>query len=124
MSWKRHCFIIGILYSLFLLVLFIQKPFSFNYNRNPKEIAANYLRSQDIYDPEGLIKDRLIISDSDIYLGSGYLYSLGENPVEYNFQHPPLIKYIYGYAIKFFNNPYIAQFLFSLSVVYFFQSWK
>ncbi len=119
---KKNWLYTLLLYFCFLIILFIRKPFYFHYDYNSQNIVNNYLRSQDIYDPKGEIKDRIIISDSEIYLGSGYLYSLGESPAKYNFQHPPLVKYLYGYSLKLFNTPYVLQYVFGfllLCLVYF-----
>jgi hypothetical protein len=42
-------------------------------------------------------------------LATGYLYVLGKSPADYNFQHPPLLKYLYGFSLRFFKNPYPVQ---------------
>ena len=49
--------------------------------------------SQDI--PHEVAGKRLFLSDSEIHIASGYLYALGNNPITFNFQHPPFIKYGY-----------------------------
>jgi len=98
--------------TLLFIILFVQKPGFYNFDLTPGEIVSKYLRSQDIYDPDGKIKDRIFISDSEIYLASGYLYANGANPVDYNFQHPPVLKYLYGYSLKFFGTPYPLQVIF------------
>jgi len=36
-----------------------QKPGFYNFDLTPGEIVSKYLRSQDIYDPDGKIKDRI-----------------------------------------------------------------
>jgi len=98
---------------LFAALLLFKHPQIFKYNFDTN-LVSDYLRSQDIEDPKGLIKDRIFISDSDIYLASGYLYAKGASPTSYNFQHPPLVKYLYGFSTLLSNNPYWIQILFGL----------
>ena len=100
--------------------LLISKPKIFSYKFNPA-LLKKYLCSQD------MIKEppckRVFISDGEIYLSSGYLYAKGKDPTEYNFEVAPLIKYMYGYAILFFGNPFIVQIIFGilfLVLTYFF----
>jgi len=85
---------------------------------SPEKIVSDYLRSQDIYDPEEKIKDRIFVSDSSIYLGAGYLYAGGANPADYNFQHPPLVKYLYGFSLKAFGNPYPVSAVFAFLLIF------
>lgn len=75
-------------------------------------VVNRYLRSQDIEDRENKIKDRIFISDADIYIASGYLYANGAKPTEYNI-HPPLIKYLFGYSAKYFNMPLLPNIIFA-----------
>ncbi len=109
---KSNWIAIFLLWVLFLIYLFVQKPDFFRFNFNPQQMLKDYLRSQDIYDPQDTIKDRIFISDSEIYLAAGYLYSLGKNPSDYNFPHPPLLKYLYGFSLRVFGNPYWLQAVF------------
>jgi hypothetical protein len=107
-----------ILPYLFIIVAFFslllwKHPESFNYRLN-QETVKNYLRSQDIEDPEGNIKDRILVSDSDIYISSGYLYTKGEDPTKYNFQHPPLVKYLFGFSTLLTGNPFFTQIILGL----------
>ena len=102
---------------MFLVCVFLQRPNFYRFVFSPQQIVEKYLHSQDIYDPQGFIKDRTVISDSDIYLGSGYLYAIGKNPADYNFQHPPLLKYLYGYSLLFFKNPYVLQTIFGFLLI-------
>jgi hypothetical protein len=97
----------------FVIFIFSKHPDLLSYKFN-QDVVKNYLRSQDIEDPNELIKDRIFISDSDIYLASGYLYAKGDNPAKYNFQHPPLIKYLFGYSVLLTGNPYWVQLFFGL----------
>lgn len=104
---------------LHLLVLFIFFLFFIVSNKenlfqkfNP-EVVSRYLRSQDIFDSEDEIKDRVFVSDADIYISAGYLYTNGEDPRSYNFQHPPFVKYLFGYSSKFFNLPFLPNIFFA-----------
>lgn len=102
-----------LIFLAFVLVLWIghKNLFSYKFDQN---LIHDYLRSQDIEDPKGEIKDRIFISDSDIYLASGYLYAKGENPTKYNFQHPPFVKYLFGFSVILTGNPYWIQMLFGI----------
>lgn len=76
-------------------------------------VVNRYLKSQDILDSENKIKDRIFVSDEDIYIASGYLYVNVASPIEYNFQHPPFIKYLFGLSSKYFNLPLLPNVLFA-----------
>ena len=104
-----HLFIIFLSFSLFVL---IHRDLLFQ--RFDPVIVKNYLRSQDIFDPQGYIKDRIFISDSDIYIASGYLYAIGFDPRSFNYPHPPLIKYLFGFSAKYFNLPLLPNILFAI----------
>lgn len=99
----------------FLLFFKYPQVFSYKFNQN---LVRDYLRSQDINDPLGLIKDRIILSDSDIYIASGYLYAKGGDPTNYNFQHPPLIKYLFGFSVLLTGNPLYVQIIFGLTLLF------
>lgn len=104
------------LYKFALLVSFF---IFFNLNKAQflqkfdPQVVLNYQRSQDILDTENKIKDRIFISDADIYTASGYLYATGSDPREFNFQHPPFIKYLFGISSKYFNLPLLPNLLFA-----------
>lgn len=100
----------------FFVYLFVFHPKVFSY-KMPDTLTGDYLRSQDIEDPKGLIHDRIFISDSDIYIASGYLYATGTEPTKYNFQHPPLIKYLFGFSTVLTGNPFYAQIVFGLGLL-------
>lgn len=97
------CFGIVLVY---LSVLFFLKRRIFFY-RFDQSLIERYFHSQDI--PYRIDGDRFFLSDGDIYIATGYLYATGTNPTTNNFEHPPLIKYLFGFSILLFNNPYIAQ---------------
>lgn len=101
---------ISVIYFIFIF-LFHKSALTYKFEQST---VNNYLRSQDIEDKEDKIKDRVIVSDSDIYISSGYLYAKGEDPTKYNFQHPPLIKYLFGYSTILTGNPLFVQVLFGL----------
>lgn len=101
----------------FLILLFLRHGDTLKYKFN-QILISDYLRSQDIEDPGNLIKNRIFISDSDLYVSSGYLYARGENPTKYNFQHPPLMKYLFGFSSRFFGNPFYVQIIFGLFLLF------
>ena len=72
-------------------------------------LIAQYLRSQDI--PHE-VPGRLFLSDSDIHISAGYLYVNGYGPTDFNFQHPPFIKYLYGISTMLTGNPFFVQLIF------------
>lgn len=80
-------------------------------------LIDRYLISQDILDTQDQIKNRIFISDEEIYLASGYLYTTGSSPVDYNFQHPPLMKYFFGFSSRLFNLPLLPNLLFSILLI-------
>ncbi len=96
---------------VFLIFIFLNRQKLFQ-PFNP-EVVDRYLRSQDILDSENKIKDRIFISDEEIYIASGYLYANVAKPSDYNFQHPPFIKYLFGYSAKYFNLPLLPNIFFS-----------
>ncbi len=113
MNRKDIFFILGII-LLYLTILFAIHPQIYTYRFN-EYLVNDYLHSQDI--PQEDIKGRVFLSDSKIHEAAGYLYATGEDPSEYNFQHPPFIKYVYGLAIILFGNPYIIQILFGITLL-------
>jgi len=101
--------------SIFLGNFYNQNRPQLSKSFNPKLIGL-YLRSQDIPDlPDN--KVRVFLSDSEIYTASGYLYAKGASPTAYDFQHPPLIKYLFGFSVLLFGNPLWVQLLFALALL-------
>lgn len=97
---------LALIIALYLLEFFLKNPGVFSYKFTPL-LLDRYLCSQDIpYEPPC---KRLFLSDGDIHIAAGYLYAKGADPTTYNFQHPPLIKYLYGYSILLVDNPYLGQ---------------
>ncbi|HJY98242.1 MAG TPA: hypothetical protein VJ227_00840 [Patescibacteria group bacterium] len=105
-----------IIVFLFSLLVVFKHPKALTYRFDPS-LVGDYLRSQDIEDPEGKIKDRIFVSDSVIYQATGYLYAKGEDPQKHNFQHPPLIKYLFGFSILLSGNPFYVQIIFGLMLL-------
>ena len=87
----------------YLTLLFFIKPDIFTYEFD-KTLLDRYFLSQDI--PHEVPGKRLFLSDADVDLATGYLYATGKDPSQYNFEHMPLIKYLYGFSVLLFDNPY------------------
>ncbi|MFZ3301581.1 MAG: hypothetical protein WA152_02615 [Microgenomates group bacterium] len=100
-----------ILFLSFLTFIFLNREKLFQ-KFNP-EVVDKYLRSQDILDKKNIIKDRIFVSDEEIYIASGYLYTNGSGPTEYNFQHPPFIKYLFGISARYLNLPLLPNVFFA-----------
>lgn len=111
LSSKNKIIFTFLLSFLFFIFVFLNRSSFFQ--RFDPNVVTNYLRSQDIEDTENLIKDRIFISDSDIYIASGYLYVKGEDPRSYNFQHPPFVKYLFGLSAKYLGFPLMPQIIFA-----------
>ncbi len=114
---KRTLFPSPYLWSVILILVLFFSLFVTNNSdllsyRFEKSSIDLYLRSQDI--PRDYHIDKVFLSDSDIHISAGYLYAQGADPTYYNFQHPPLIKYLYGFSIIFFQNPYYVQIFFAI----------
>ena len=114
---KADFWLLSFVFILFLFFSYFKNPAIFKY-RFDEGLIDNYFRSQDIEDKEDKIKDRIFLSDSEIYLATGYLYAKGEDPTKFNFQHPPLVKYLFGFATLFFGNPYWVQIFFALFLIF------
>jgi hypothetical protein len=107
---KNNFTYLFILLFAFLTFVFVNRQSLFiKFDPN---LINNYLRSQDILDTENKIKDRIFISDSDIYIASGYLYANGADPRDFNL-HPPFIKYLFGLSSKYFNLPLLPNIFFA-----------
>jgi len=91
---------------IYLTTLFFYKKTVFT-TKFDLALITRYFLSQDI--PHEVPGKRLFLSDEEVYTAAGYLYINGEDPTKYSFDHPPLIKYLFGQSIKLFNNPLIAQ---------------
>jgi predicted membrane-bound dolichyl-phosphate-mannose-protein mannosyltransferase len=112
---KRKDFLLILAALLFFyLILYFKNPSIFTYKFD-KKLIDRYMHSQDIYER---IEGRVFISDSDIYIATGYLYAIGKDPTTFNFQHPPLVKYLFGLSAKYFGNPFYIQLLFAALVIF------
>lgn len=117
---KKDWIISLLLILLYLSILFLLRRDIFFYKFD-QTLIKRYFLSQDI--PHEVAGKRLFLSDAEIYEATGYLYATGRDPIDYNFEHPPLIKYFFGFSTVIFNNPYFAQILlgvFFLLTFYFF----
>lgn len=112
-NYLPHGFYILLIIISYFIVLFLNKSTVFSY-RFDQNLIERYERSQDI--PHE-VKGRIFLSDSEIHIAAGYLYVTGNDPTEYNFQHPPFIKYLYGLSTIFFGNPYIVQIAFGIALL-------
>lgn len=64
-----------------------------------------------------------IMGDGELYQYAGYSLLTGDNPFVVNPEVPPLGKYMYALAIKFFNNSFAFNFFLYCLVILLFQSW-
>lgn len=103
---KKFNYYLLALILIYISILVIWHRDILTYKFQPS-LVGRYLHSQDIVQDD--LKGRVFLSDSDIHIASGYLYSQGNNPIKYNFQHPPFIKYLFGTSIQFFGNPLFIQ---------------
>ncbi len=110
----KHVLTVILLVVFYLIILFQSHKEIFYYRFN-NELISRYMLSQDI--PHEVPGKRLFLSDSEIHIASGYLYALGNNPTTFNFQHPPFIKYLYGFSILLFKNPFFIQIIFGIALL-------
>lgn len=103
-----------LLIIIYSTVLFVTKNNLFT-QQFDKTLIRKYFLSQDI--PHEVAEKRVFLSDAQIYEATGYLYSHGYNPAQYNFEHPPFIKYLFGFSIKFFGSFFPAQLAFGLMTI-------
>lgn len=104
------------IYLLILSFTFLLFVFTNNqklFQKFDSEVVSRYLRSQDIVDTDNKIKNRIFISDEEIYIATGYLYANGSDPSYYNFPHTPLVKYLFGFSAKYFNLPLLPNVIFA-----------
>lgn len=111
---RRDWFLLLFLICFYLVNLVIRKPdiFTFKFDKN---LINRYFLSQDI--PHEVPGKRLFLSDADVDLATGYLYAQGKDPALYNFEHMPLIKYLYGFSVVLFNNPYLVTISFGILLI-------
>lgn len=101
--------------AVYFLSLYLRQPQIFT-NRFDSNLIDQYFLCQDI--PNEVPGKRVFISDGEIHQAAGYLYWQGYDPTEINFQHPPLIKYLFGLSIELFSNPFIPQIIFGVALIY------
>lgn len=106
-----------ILAVIFLLITFIGYLFLFHKETLTytfdETLIERYFRSQDIEDIEDKIENRIFLSDSELYISAGYLYAKGADPADFNFQHPPFVKYLFGFSTALLGNPFFVQIVFA-----------
>lgn len=108
-KWLPY-FFITFLYFVIISV-FRQDALNFRFDHT---LVDRYYHSQDITHE---VSNRIFLSDADMYSVTGYLYVTGLDPILANFEHPPIIKYLFGLAILYFDNPLLIQILFGLLLV-------
>ena len=113
---QSNLFYFVIISSLFLFFIYLNNG-SLLQKFDPNTVSR-YLRSQDILDTDEKIKDRIFVSDSEIYIASGYLYADGQDPRAFNFQHPPFVKYLFGFSSKYFNLPLLPNMIFAALLIF------
>lgn len=105
-----HGFIITVIFIL-IIIIFRRDSLIFRFDRS---LVERYYHSQDITHE---VSNRIFLSDGDVYLATGYIYAMGSDPSLNNFEHPPVIKYLFGFSTRLFNNPLLVQILFGLILV-------
>jgi len=103
-------------YSILYLAAFVygavigshKDTFSLSYSLT--EYENRYSRSQYVLGPAYTH----LMGDGDIYTYAGIRYIQGENPVAINFEHPPLIKYLFGLSYFLVGFPAGINMLFLL----------
>lgn len=97
-----HIFLLTLLYLGYIL-LFRADILA---TRFDPTLLERYQHSQDITHE---VSNRIFLSDSDIYLATGYLYASGSDPSQNNFEHPPVMKYLFGWSARLTGNPLLIQ---------------
>jgi len=91
-----------------LLIPFTKNKQVFLSKTNIDDYAKKYANSQYI---KGDASPRKI-TDGELYTYAGYAYVRGEDPTTINFEHPPLIKYFFGFSYLIFGNSAIVSLIF------------
>ena len=113
------CLISVILFTISFIIYFSRQIFSFHYD--PVYYDNYYYHSQ-----WNIPNSTRGISDGELYKFIGFRLASGENPFNINYEVPPLAKFLYGLAEKYFSNPYIVSLIFYLlsAIVFYFFSKK
>lgn len=110
----RAVSVIVIIFSLaYALIMFWSSAVTYTKRYDPNYYEKRYIASQ-----WRVPNSENPISDSELYLYSGYRYLQGDNPILINPEQPPLGKYIIGLSIVLFGNGYIASLVFALLLLY------
>jgi len=115
---KVDFIIVFVIVISYIILLFNFKKEIFYYQFS-YETVKRYLCSQDI--PYEVNCERVFVSDDEIHIGAGYLYAKGADPAVINFQHMPLIAYLYGFTSIYLKNPYLLEIFFG--ILYLFLSY-
>lgn len=91
---KKDYLILCVILLIYVIILFAFKRSIFTY-RFDRELVSRYFCSQDIpYEPPC---PRVWLSDEKLHIAAGYLYATGSDPAVIDFQHMPLVAYLYGF---------------------------
>ncbi len=82
------------------------QDFSLHYSQS--EYEKRYSHSQYVLGPAYTH----LMGDGDIYTYAGTRYVQGEDPTTINFEHPPVIKYMFGISYILFSVPNFANIIF------------
>lgn len=96
--------ILLILLGIILSIIVINNKWTFFY-----KFDANYWEHYYYTSQWNVPNSKVIISDEGVYRYVGYRLVNGENPFNVDYWVPPLGKYWYGVAAKYFGNPYWAS---------------
>ena len=106
---NKSIYLFFLLLLLYFLTIFFTHRSVLTYQYSA-DLTAQYWLSQDI--PYEVAGKRIFLSDDQIHQAVGFLYWQGYDPSVLNFQHPPLIKYLFGLGIIILGNPLLIQLIF------------
>ncbi|MFA9289270.1 MAG: hypothetical protein ACEQSA_05330 [Weeksellaceae bacterium] len=109
----RHIITLSFIVLIYLSTLFLKSPEVYAFEFQPT-LINRFFHSQDITHD---VPNRIFLSDGDIHQAAGYIYASGGDPREYNFQHPPFIKYLYGITTILTGNPYYMQIILGITLL-------
>lgn len=109
-------------YFHIIVIFFLVILYTFKFNDvlftpiSVSEYSKKYSQSQYIMGGNAIEQ----ISDSELYMHASYAYIRGEDPTTINFEHPPLVKYIYGFSYVLFKNQYLVNIFIYTALLYVF----
>lgn len=74
------------------------------------ETFAQYYRNSQYVDSSN--ENLIVMGDNSLYAFAGAEYIKGVNPIDINFEHPPLGKYLIGLSILLFKNENVIMLIF------------